>query len=282
MSFRAAVPLSVIESAMQTGDLILYDCERLIPVPTRERHLLHAVTVLENLCTALPCAAYAAMQRRAARECVGEHSVLDDDWSGWQHAALVIRLPTDVSAVVQDNSPTVPFVLAVSSEEAKLVLLSISAFLDTVDSQRCAWRQLVFEAPGVSAAQATVLSGQRRDFVLRRISTFYDQLCIQTPQPDTDVTEAVCALLHTRSEIDCDSAADERELALADLMPLLVASPAYLVLYTLYKINLVNTKVAARHARSAVQVGGALEAMLCSNAVLSDPMLVVGNQHMLH
>jgi hypothetical protein len=299
-AFMQARDYALVESMMRTGDLILYNDERLTT-----KHASLALRISQVL-SWLPCNTMPALFDSVEIDDEEAQNVVVDserrEWLHWRCAVVVMMLldETDTNPL-KDPKKTIPFVLSQTPESRVLVVRPLRDFLreiSTADHTYVALRQLFTAADSLPAVamnkSGRAPASQMRDVIARHIFSFYQQVRSQRQAEDVMFSQQaidsrnahMTGLMHelVPRAVTMERGSAHKHMNAHDAarsqLALFAASPAYFALFTLFRAGIVRVEPQADLAAIALQEQGCIDKFMHAETSYSDEILLRFNAPM--
>jgi len=266
-----------VEPMLRTGDVVLYNDSQLQPDNGRAFALSRALALL-------PCSSYAlAAHLSVNSEDESSRDVID----GTNHhlyffcAALVVCVLDETDTNPQrDPNKLLPYVFTVLDyNQLYFQLVPLRSLIESLRvggaSRLCAVRQL-YNASDTGTPDVMRFGSLRRESMRNQVLQLYQQVL------DADKADS-CRLsvdqMQQRFRAVLSQVQQPRQLppapattSLEDRLALFAASPAYFVLFTLFRVNVLRSEPTVATAVASLQESGSAERLLTSGYQLSDEM----------
>ena len=366
---QQTIGYAAVEPALRSGDIVFYNYRgapqnvQTSAAPVEKR--IELASLISHLCTLLPCLACAIDDRTdaepesivacsprggeqpPANEVDAAEQCMEQTWTAWQHATLVVVLPdeTDETNRERDAHKTLPYVF-VPTDKHRLGVLPLRSLLAQSRTECFGLRHLRISdaealpvcsgplsptaaptppllgasASTISPAGAKTLAWATRNIVHGAIIDLYRDIYTHQPPDTAELARQsqVCALLlaepapvafdaqtgqfslrsravtashayladiarrseqkETVGELKTP-AATTKTAPLTQLMPLFLASPAYLALFALYSARVSLLVPRSGHGAAHLRDNGVIDRFLAGGFSLSDEVGVRFTPH---
>jgi len=285
-----------LERSVRSGDMLLFDDPRLDALGPAEAVRRRRAAALVRALTVCPCAAYDALAldeqfdaelERYDTQRASQRPPLASEWLQWNHAALIVcmdvKRPGGGRGVVVDDGAesalTEPYVFvpawSTGGDPARdtFVLKPLREFLASgVRGARYALRHLLLVDEGTGGTDNRRMMSQRRANLRNRIVDFQRRVFeAATKRPDPQrMDRCVVRALTTTESFDVERVRADAARAERDVLLLMRASSAYLVLQTLFSAQVTRIEPRVIDAARLVQSHDALQEHLAAAYQFSD------------
>lgn len=276
---------SDVETTLRTGDLVLYNDERLGRATARDRRARWWARLL----ALLPCTTY-SLNDMLTIEAVDDIESADASLSAappvdeplhFRCAALIVCMLDETDTNRERNkNKLLPYVFTVGDYATQCFqLLPLRDLLGALGAgqsrQLFSLRQLSISSDG-GMPELSKFGSRRRDSIRNQVLEFYKQ--VMTADSTDSGRLGLPAMLARFGAVlkqinePTELAANNKPIVGDHRLALFAASPCYFVLYTLFKVNVLRNEPCVYSAIGAVQEGGLAEQLLASGYALSDEM----------
>lgn len=299
-AFMQARDYTLVESMMRTGDLILYNDDRLTT-----KHASLALRISQVL-SWLPCNTMPALfDSTEIGDEEAQNFVVDAErreWLHWRCAVVVMMLldETDTNPL-KDPKKMIPFVLSQTQTMRVPMVRPLRDFLreiSTASTTYVALRQLFTAADNMPATTLSkschAPASQMRDVITRHILGFYRQVREHRQAEDVmfshkaiDSRNAYMTALMQElvpRTVTMERASSHKHMnshdAVRSQLALFAASPAYFAMFTLFKAGIIRVEPQADLAAIALQEQGCVDKFMHVDTSYSDEILLRFNAPM--